>query len=856
MSRKKRRHRKKEKSREPIAPKRKFPLTTAHCAVVALAVVVSVVYFSFLRSPADRDDTATEPAPANSKQWTPSREEWDAIKRRSTAVNGTLEVRGLGREGESLPADRITISTSPPELAITYPFEGSLFPPEIVAPTFLWKDNSGADRWSLHVEFGDGGEAMDVDVDAKQWTPSDAEWEEIKRRTVEHEARITVQGADAQGKVLLADDVAIRTSIDEVGSPIFYREVNLPFEKAVQDPGAHIRWRFGSIASKEQPPIIMEKMPVCGNCHSFSRDGSSLGMDVDYGNDKGSYVICPVSQRMVFDNEKIITWSDYKREDGRGTLGLLSQVSPDGRYVVSTVKDRSVFVPVDNLAFSQLFFPIQGILAYYDRQRDVFRSLPGADDPAFVQSNATWSPDGEYVVFARHEAYESKKFKIKQLGLFKAEDVSEFLVDGKKFRFDLWRVPFNGGQGGEAEPIPGASNNGMSNYFPEYSPDGKWIVFCKADSYMLLQADSELYIIPAEGGEARRLQCNTDRMNSWHSWSPNGKWLVFSSKTLSDYTQLFLTHIDEQGRTAPPVVLAHFTAPDRAANIPEFVNAAPDAIQGIGQAFIDDLSYVRAGTWNALNGEFDLAARAYAKAVDINPNNGDAHVAWGRVLLEQGRLAEATRHFNKALAIDPNDKNAHWGLGKAYSLGQNYAGTVDAARKALEIDPEFAPAHALVGAALSQMGHLTEAKRHLTEAIRLDSEEAAPYVMLGNMSLREKNLEEGKRLFRLALEQDPNSCGALMGLALIFIEAPDAENGGIEEAIRLAEAACEASGRKDPPSLMILAQAHAAAGQFAEALSAANEALTLATSANNPKLQGVIRSQIDIYKAEQRRSRP
>jgi len=26
----------------------------------------------------------------------------------------------------------------------------------------------------------------------------------------------------------------------------------------------------------------------------------------------------------------------------------------------------------------------------------------------------------------------------------------------------------------------------MSNYFAKYSPDGKWIVFCKAKSFMLL----------------------------------------------------------------------------------------------------------------------------------------------------------------------------------------------------------------------------------------------------------------------------------------------------------------------------------------------------------------------------------
>ena len=61
-----------------------------------------------------------------------------------------------------------------------------------------------------------------------------------------------------------------------------------------------------------------------------------LGPDVDYGNDKGAYGIMPVSKHMVMSDEKIITWSDYKRDDGELTFGLLSRVSPTGRYVIST----------------------------------------------------------------------------------------------------------------------------------------------------------------------------------------------------------------------------------------------------------------------------------------------------------------------------------------------------------------------------------------------------------------------------------------------------------------------------------------------------------------------------------------
>ena len=172
------------------------------------------------------------------------------------------------------------------------------------------------------------------------------------------------------------------------------------------------------------------------------------------------------------------------------------------------------------------------------------------------------------------EAYEPKGVENVKSVLVPQEAAKDFLEGGRTFRYDLYRIPFNGGQGGKAEPIEGASNNGLSNYFAKFSPDGKWIVFCQAKSFMLLQPDSQLYIIPAAGGEARRLECNTPRMNSWHSWSPNGKWLVFSSKAYSAYTQLFLTHIDAAGRSSVPVVLSRFTVPERAANIPEFVNVA------------------------------------------------------------------------------------------------------------------------------------------------------------------------------------------------------------------------------------------------------------------------------------------
>ncbi len=97
-----------------------------------------------------------------------------------------------------------------------------------------------------------------------------------------------------------------------MGAPLFYREVNLPFIDAVTDP-SKIRWRFGSISSPQPPPVVLTGLPVCGNCHSFTPDGRTLAMDVDYANSKGSYVITPVKSQMVLATSDIITWDDYKK---------------------------------------------------------------------------------------------------------------------------------------------------------------------------------------------------------------------------------------------------------------------------------------------------------------------------------------------------------------------------------------------------------------------------------------------------------------------------------------------------------------------------------------------------------------
>ena len=652
-------------------------------------------------------------------------------------------------------------------LEITYPLDETLFPPEIVAPTFVWSEETeGVEEWMVLLRFDSSDEVLRFPATEPRWRPSEADWAGIKERSVERDAEVAVVGIGPGAKAVSSATVRIRTSKDPVGDSIFYREVPLPFITAVQDP-SRIRWRFGSIDSEDQPPIVLEDLPVCGNCHSFSGDGSVLGLDVDYGNDKGAYAILPVSEHMLLDDEKIISWSDYRKNDGETTFGLLSQVSPDGRYVISTVKDRAVFVATPDIWYSQLFFPIKGILVVYDTETGTFKPLPGADDPEYVQSNPTWSPDGKSIVFARTKAYRKDSIANATSVLLNERDVPEFVNDKEPFKFDLYRVPFNGGRGGKAEPIEGASHNGKSNYFAKYSPDGKWIVFCKAENYMLLMPDSELYIVPAAGGEARRLRANTPRMNSWHSWSSNGRWLVFSSKANTAYTQLFLTHIDEDGQSTPPVVLERFTGADRAANIPEFVPLPAEAIAKIKEQFLDAYSFLRAGMANERTGNYPAAVKAYERGLAVEPQNVELLNSLGFALFQQGKSKEAVVALEKAVAVDPK----HWKSHNNLALAAIDIGELEVAeahfRDSLAIKPQPAIYNDL-GFVLERQGLPDEATRAYRKAIELDPGSATAHYNLGASLARSGQFAEAESQLRRAIKLDPKNATAHQALAQVL----------------------------------------------------------------------------------------
>jgi tetratricopeptide (TPR) repeat protein len=643
-------------------------------------------------------------------------------------------------------------------LTIEYPAPGTLFPSEIIAPTFLWKDKTGkTDAWLVVGEVEDAEKIVSPVVTQQEWKPTPEQWSTMKTLSFEKDMRITVLGirGNDPDNIVSSGQTTIKTSRDEVGGSIFYRDVPLPFEFAYQNLDT-IRWRLGDVASEGPTTIILKDLPLCGNCHSFTPNGKTLAMDVDYANDKGSYVITDLEKDTFLTPEKIISWSDYRREDGEMTFGLLSQISPGGRYALSTVKDRSIFVPIDNLMISQLFFPLKGIIAVYDREQEKFWSLPGADNPEFCQSNPNWSPDGEYIVFAKAPVYHSKVAESFKQAVLPTSVAAEFIEGRRGYKYDLYKIPFNDGKGGKAEPIPGASGNGISNYFPRISPDGRWIVFCQADNFMLLQPDSTLYIMPAEGGTPRRMNCNLSLMNSWHSWSPNGRWLIFASKHRGPYTQLYMTHIDENGKDTPAVLLENFVLPERAINIPEFVNTPKTQWASLIDNFTQAGNYyLRIGEDKFFMQDYEGAIAAYNIALEQNPNDSDILIKRGEAKAQLKNYQGALEDIGKALSINSRQPVAYKKRGDVKFDMDNLKDAMADYDEAIRLNPRYWEAYDRRGNTKLRSGDASGALQDINSAIDLKSNDST---LFRNRALVKSALKDYRGALQdceAAIELDP-----------------------------------------------------------------------------------------------------
>jgi protein O-mannosyl-transferase len=250
-------------------------------------------------------------------------------------------------------------------------------------------------------------------------------------------------------------------------------------------------------------------------------------------------------------------------------------------------------------------------------------------------------------------------------------------------------------------------------------------------------------------------------------------------------------------------------------------------------------------------GKLDAAGGHFAAAAKVIPSYAQAHSSLGQVLIGQGRFEEAIDPYRTALRYNPKLAGAHYGLGVALHHRGGTAEATEHLMTAIELAPDFWEARDELGLVLAEEGRSADAVGHLSEAVRLAPKNPTYRLHLAAAWYSLGSAPEAVAQYREALTLSPDMTDALNNLAWILATSPKREIRNGDEAVRLAERACQLTQFRQAMMVGTLGVAYAEAGRFDEAVATAEKAAALAAAAGDTDVAGKSRAFAELFRSRQ-----
>jgi adenylate cyclase len=170
------------------------------------------------------------------------------------------------------------------------------------------------------------------------------------------------------------------------------------------------------------------------------------------------------------------------------------------------------------------------------------------------------------------------------------------------------------------------------------------------------------------------------------------------------------------------------------------------------------------------------ARSAAARALQLDPDLAEAHIAMGHVLSFERSWPEAEKAYKRGLRLNPNSPLAHVFFAGTLllPLGRTDEALLET-RRALKLDPLSLFVNRALGWTLYQLRRYDEAAQQLRKTLELDPDFATAHINLGQVFLEQRKFEEAIAEFQKA--------GSPAGpLALLY-----ARSGRPEEARRMLD---------------------------------------------------------------------
>jgi Flp pilus assembly protein TadD len=149
------------------------------------------------------------------------------------------------------------------------------------------------------------------------------------------------------------------------------------------------------------------------------------------------------------------------------------------------------------------------------------------------------------------------------------------------------------------------------------------------------------------------------------------------------------------------------------------------------------------------------------------------HSNHGAELLRAGRMGEALPWLRKAVEIDPELGDAWVDLGVGLRRAGDLEGAEAAYRRALEVSPEGAAAYQNLSVLLRLRGHPQEADDLLALSTRASGQNPFSYLALGDLSLSHGRMDEARRFYKRAMRLNPDDPEAYAALGLVALSGGD-----------------------------------------------------------------------------------
>ena len=245
-------------------------------------------------------------------------------------------------------------------------------------------------------------------------------------------------------------------------------------------------------------------------------------------------------------------------------------------------------------------------------------------------------------------------------------------------------------------------------------------------------------------------------------------------------------------------------------------------------------------------GQMDTAIAAFRRGLEISPRQWRLLSQLGFTLNLQGDSEEGIELCERAVELAPDSDGAQTNLGMVYLANGRMEQATECFEKALELSEESAPKLVNVGLAKAGMGKATKAVAWYQRALALDANNFRANRELGGVHLEAGDRALALRHFSRAHKIRPGDFACSNNLAWLLATIPDPALRDGTKAVKVAQAIATTTGYRDPSVLDTLAAAYAEAGQFEQAVTTAQKALSLSAS---PALTAQINERLRLYQS-------